>query len=41
MAAMDQASEEEVFQLILEGKSYKQISEILQEKYSHISKGFS
>ena len=41
MAAMDQVSEEEVFQLILEGKSYKQISEILQERYSHINKGFS
>lgn len=38
---MDQVSEEEVFQLILEGKSCKEISEVLKNRYSHTNKGFS
>ena len=41
MAAMDQVSEDEVLQLILEKKSYKEISEILQNRYSHIDRGLS
>ena len=38
---MDRVPQEEVFQLILEGKSYKEISDVLQQRYSHIRRGFS
>ena len=38
---MEQVSEEEVLELILEGKSYKEISEVLQSRYNHIQRGLS
>ena len=38
---MDSVPQEEVFQLIIEGKSYKEISEILQHRYPNIQRGFS
>ena len=38
---MDQIPEEEVLQLLLEGKTYKDVSDILQRRYSHVQRGLS
>ncbi len=38
---MDGVAEEEVLQLMLEGKSHSEISNILNSRFSHIPRGLS